>query len=94
MIFRTLTQSPVTSTGTITLGADKIFGGYDLSCDGTNLGTLLIKDGDSNGTVLVDTDSVIGKDVIKPMKTSGVIYYSVSGTNADVMLYEAVREII
>jgi len=94
MILRNLTQSPVTTTGTITLGADKYLGAYKLNADGTNLATLVIKDGSSSGSVLVDTDTVIGEHVIIPMKTSGTIYYSVSGTNADVMLYEAVKEII
>lgn len=77
----------VTSTGTITLTRQRL-GGFDLNCDGTNEGTLIIRDTDSSGKVLVNTGSVVGKTMIAPIPCSGTVYYSVSGTGADAMIYE------
>lgn len=91
MILANLTQTPVTTTGTVIVKG-RLFGGYKLNADGTNNAVLVIKDGDSNGPVLIDTNTVIGEHVIQPMRCSGQIYYSVSGTNADLMLFEAIRE--
>lgn len=83
-----LTNATKTGTGTIKLDG-YLFGGYDLNCDGTNEGTLIVRDGDSAGTVLVDVGSITGKNMLAPIKTeTGSIYYSISGTGADAMLYE------
>lgn len=91
MIISTLTQTPVTTTGTVTVKS-RLLAGYKLNADGTNLATLVLKDGGSSGSVMFDTNSVIGEHVISPMRCSGVVYYSVSGTNADLMLFEGIRE--
>lgn len=83
-----LTSGPIAAdTGTIDL-AGKLFGGFDLNCDGTNVGTLIVRQDDQNGRLLVYSRSVVGKIAFVPMLCSGRIYYSISGTNADAMLYE------
>lgn len=88
---RPITDGTVTGTGTIQLDG-YLFGGFDLNCDGTNTGTVIVKDNDSSGKVLIDSNSITGKTVIAPFKAdSKQIYYSVSGTSADAMLYEWVE---
>lgn len=85
---RPITDGTVTGTGTITLDS-YLFGGIDLNADGTNAGTVQIRDNNSSGTVIIDASSVNGKTIIAPFHApSGKIYYSVSGTGADAMLYE------
>jgi len=94
MILRNLTPSPVTTTGTIEIPGDNLLGAYKLNADGTNLATLVLRDGGATGSILVDTDTVIGEHVTIPMRTSGTVHYTVGGTNADLMLYAAIRESI
>lgn len=84
---RPLTSNAVTGTGTITVTSG-IFGGFDLNCDGTNTGTCLIRDTNASGTILFNSKSIIGKSVLAPVDCSGVIYYAVSGSGADAMLFE------
>lgn len=87
-----LTSASVTSTGSVDLTtSESVFGGFDLSCNGTNLGTLVIRDSDASGRILVNTSSVSGKVAYGPMPCSGTIYYSVSGTGASAFLYEWYR---
>jgi hypothetical protein len=88
---RPITDDTVTGTGTIQLDGH-LFGGFDLNCDGTNTGTIIVRDENVTGKVIINSNSVTGKTVIAPFRcTSGVIYYSVSGTLADAMLYEWVE---
>lgn len=82
-----ITADTVTGTGTITL-TDETFGGFDLNCDGTNAGTLIVRDTNASGRILVKTSSVTGKIAYAPIPCSGAIYYSVSGTGASAFLYE------
>lgn len=84
-----LTSDTITGTGTLTLTKGKnMFGGFDLNCNGTNAGTLIIRDTDATGKILVKTSSVVGKFGYAPIHCSGTIYYSVSGTGASAFLYE------
>ena len=88
---RPLTNGTVTGTGEITLDS-RLFGGIDLNADGTNAGVAVIRDNDASGTILIDTSSITGKTIIAPFRApSGKIYYSVTGTGADAMLYEWVE---
>ena len=83
-----ISNGTVTGTGTITLDGSYLFGGVDLNTDGTNAGTVVIRDNNDTGTILLDTSSVSGKTIIAPfLAPSGQVYYSVSGTGADAMLY-------
>lgn len=77
----------VTGTGTVNINGG-IFGGFDMSCDGTNLGTLVIRDIDATGRILYNTKSTVGKSIHAPIDCSGTIYYDMSGSGADVMLFE------
>lgn len=80
-----------TGTGTVKMDG-YIFGGVDLNADGTNVGNVLIREDDSSGRVLLNTKSAVGKTVLAPFKSkSQTIYYSISGTGADGMLYEWVK---
>lgn len=76
------------NNGTIDLEQDHFkFGGFDLSCNGINAGTLIIRDKSVAGTILVKTSSLTGKVSFAPIKCSGTIYYDISGTGASVFLY-------
>ena len=75
-------------TGSSTIGVkNNTFGGYKLNGDGTNTATLIIRDGSSSGPIMIDTQTIMGEEVIKPMKCSGTIYYIIGGTGGDAMLY-------
>lgn len=80
-----------TGTGTLTMDGN-LFGGVDLNCDGSNAGTVIVREDSATGKVLVSISSTVGKTVIAPFKSkSRTIYYSISGTGADAMLYEWVE---
>ena len=82
-----ITTDTVTGTGTLSL-TKKYFGGFDLNCDGSNAGTLIIRDTNASGRILVKTSSLVGKVAYGPIPCSGTIHYSVSGTGASAFLYE------
>ena len=82
----TTVSGAVTGTGTIDLDSDT-FGGYKLNGDGTNTATLIIRDGSVSGDIMIDTQTIQGEEIIKPMICTGTIYYSVGGTGGDAMLY-------
>jgi len=84
-----LSSDTLTGTGTITLAAGKLFGGFDLNTDGTNVGTIIIRDQNVSGTILATSKSITGKTLIAPIQVdSQIIYYSISGTGTDAFLYE------
>lgn len=84
-----LSTNTVTGTGTINLSVGHMFGGFDLNVDGTNVGTVIIRNQNVSGTILATSKSISGKTLIAPIEaTSGIIYYSVAGTGADAFLYE------
>lgn len=77
------------TTGTLNLtSSNSKFGGFDLNCDGTNIGTLIVRDSDATGRILVKTSTKVGKIAFGPIPCSRTIYYSISGTNASAFLYE------
>lgn len=84
-----LSTNTVTGTGTLALSAGHLFGGFDLNADGVNVGTIVIRDQNSLGTILATSKTISGKNLIAPIDTpSGIVYYSVTGTGADAFLYE------
>ncbi len=84
-----LSSNTVTGTGTLNLTAGHLFGGFDLNADGVNVGTLVIRDENSSGTIMVTSRTITGKNLIAPIQAkSGIIYYNVGGTGADAFLYE------
>lgn len=84
-----LSSNTVTGTGTFNLTVGHMFGGFDLNADGVNVGTLVIRDENSTGRILATSKTISGKNLIAPIEAvSGIIYYSVSGANADAFLYE------
>lgn len=91
MIIAALTSAPLTGSGTIAIEGG-LLGGYKLNADGTNNATLILRKDSASGDLLIDTNTVVGEHVVMPMKCSTVLYYSVAGVNADVMLFEAIRE--
>jgi len=76
----------VTGSGTLTLPSKK-FAGYKLNGDGTNTATLIIRDVNSSGPILVDTSTIQGEKVTEPMRCAGTIHYTVGGTGGDAMIY-------
>lgn len=88
---KALFDSVKTGTGTVQMDG-YLFGGVDLNSDGTNTGTVIIHEDSASGKVLVSFSSVVGKTIIAPFKAkTKTIYYSISGTGADAMLYEWVE---
>lgn len=85
-IFSLTTAGAVTGAGTLTIPSKK-FAGYKLNGDGTNIATLIIRDANSSGPILVDTSTIQGEKVTEPMRCSGTIHYTVGGTGGDAMLY-------
>jgi len=84
-----LSTNTVTSTGTISLSVGHMFGGFNLNCDGSNQGTIVIRNENASGTILATAKSITGSNFIAPIEAvSGIVYYSVSGTGADAFLYE------
>ena len=84
---KSITESgAITGSGTVAVG-NNTFGGYKLNGDGTNTATLIIRDGSALGPIMIDTQTIMGEEVIKPMRCSGTIYYNVGGTGGDLMLY-------
>jgi len=86
-----ITAGAVTGTGTIILksGRPATFGGVMLNADGTNAGSVIIRDLNSTGDIILDVSSVISSPVFAPFRVpSGTIYYAITGTGADAQLYE------
>lgn len=83
-----LTSDTVTGSDTVTLKEGEYFGGFDLNCDGSNAGSLTIRDNDASGRILVKTSSLVGKVAYGPIPCSGTIHYTVAGTGASAFLYE------
>ena len=83
-----LSVGTVTGSGTLSLNGTWLFGGIDLNTDGSNVGRVVIRDNNSTGQVILDTSSITGKTIIAPFYIpSGQVYYSITGTGADAMLY-------
>jgi len=88
---RPISAGAITGSDTIVLDS-YLFGGLDLNCDGTNAGTVVIRDNDGSGTILIDTSSITGKTIIAPFHApSKQIHYTIAGTGADALLYEWVE---
>lgn len=85
-----ITNGATTSTGTIILkSGPATFGGYRLNTDGTNAGSLIVRDANVSGDIIVDVSSVSTISEYAPFYIpSGTIYYSIGGTGADCQLYE------
>ena len=88
---RPISDGAISGTSTIDLD-EKLFGGVDLNCDGTNAGTVVIRDENASGKIIIDTSSITGKTIIAPFRAkSGTIHYTISGTGATATLYEWVE---
>lgn len=81
-------SNAITGTGTVSINS-KVLGGYKLNADGTNLATLTIRDNDVSGKILYSTKTTVGEKVTEPVDLSNKqVYYDVSGTNADLQIFE------
>ncbi|NIW47064.1 MAG: hypothetical protein GWN30_20640 [Gammaproteobacteria bacterium] len=80
------TSGAVTGSDTLTVPSN-ILGGYKLNGDGTNEATLVIRDQDASGDILISTATISGEESIKPMLCSGTIHYTVGGTGGDAMIF-------
>lgn len=86
MAYKALTDGQISGTGTITCH-DQRFGGIILGADGTNVGTVVIKDTDTNGQTFFSFAASASQAVWANIECSGTIYYSITGTNATAQLY-------
>lgn len=84
----TISEGAIAGTGTIDLSGP-VFGGVDVNADGTNAATVIIRDNDATGEILVHCITTVGKTFFGPFRAaSKKIYYSISGTGATATLYE------
>jgi len=89
-----LTAGKVSSTGTVTLagqhGAGGTIGGVLITTDGSNAAVVVLKEDDTNGTILFDISTKSPMFVVGPIRSGNTasIYYSITGTGASAMLYE------
>jgi hypothetical protein len=91
MVIRPISAGAVSGADTISLDQN-VFGGFVLSTDGTNAGTVTIRDTDGSGTILAQVTSVQSLAFIQPIRAdSGTVHYTISGTGASAMLYEWVQ---
>ena len=90
MAFKSLTNGAVSGTGTLTC-KDRRFGGCILNTDGSNQGTVVIRDNDASGRIIFDMVSTFTKHCVADIECAETIYYSITGTNADAQLYSRAR---
>ena len=83
-------KNPISAniTGTGTLACKGFFGGAILSANGTNAATMIVREENATGTVLLHVVVInpVFFDICIKCE-SGKIYYSISGTGASGMLY-------
>jgi len=83
-----LTNGAVTGTGTLDIPTG-FLGKFRLNADGTNTATLIIRDNDVTGAILIDISTQNTMSEAFPIKISSKkIYYTVTGLNADAQMYE------
>ena len=84
---RDISGGQKSSTGTISCPS-RICGGVAIVADGTNAGTVILKNDNTNGTVIFQITTSSPLTVFAPFECSGSIYYSVSGTGCTAQIYE------
>ncbi len=78
----------VTGTGTVNLISDRV-GGYVVT-DGTNAGTVVLRDEDAAGDVIFDWVSAHQTIILPTTCRSKKVNYAVSGTGCYVVLFSVV----
>ena len=79
----------VTGTDTINITGRRV-AGY-ICTDGTNSATIQVRDGSSSGPLLFEWVSAIPASFWPTLCISGKVWYSVSGTNAFLLLHEVIQ---
>lgn len=79
----------VTGSGTKAIEGRRV-AGY-ICADGTNTATVQVRDGSSTGDLIFEWSSAIPASFWPTLCTSGNVWYSVSGTNAYLLLHEVIQ---
>lgn len=87
-VYVPLTAGRISGTGTLVCEQPRV-GGFLLSSDGTNSGTWTIRKNNATGAILFEQTgkSPLAAFTAIELEDTSVLYYSVSGTGAGVMLY-------
>lgn len=89
-----LTNGAIAGTGTVELagqhGSGGTIGGVLITADGTNDCTVVLREDDASGTILFDQATKSPIFVTAPIFSPDTvtIYYSITGTGGQAMLYE------
>ena len=92
MLLKSLTQTSVDGTGTLTVES-MIFGGALITTDNSNVGTVVLQRDDSNGKELMKIATATSMWINGPfsMESTNKLYFNVTGTACKVYLYEWVN---
>ena len=87
---REISNGALTGTGGLTLTQGFLIGGILVNADGTNAATVTIQEVNSAGKTLFSYTSKQPQFIRGPFRSnSQTLYYSVSGTNASLEVFEA-----
>lgn len=91
MAKKSATNGAISGTGTVELNASTV-GGVLVTTDGSNAATVILRDKDSNGEIIIDYS---GKEAIWIdgcfYCQSGTAYYNISGTGAQAQIFEEIH---
>lgn len=86
MIFESLT-SAIAGADTLQMSSF-IFGGANVFTDGTNAATVIVREDNAAGKVLLHAITKTSMEIMNPIKSnSKTIYYSITGTGATAQLF-------
>ena len=78
----------LSGTGNIKLDGSPILGAVNISADGTNNATIIVRENDSAGDIVFHQVTKSPMYVAAPMKATEIIYYDVSGTGATCQFFQ------
>lgn len=93
MLLRPITERQVSGTGSFETTGACLVAGALISADGTNAATVTIRENNSSGKILYEVSTKISGNFILPypvFTNYKHLYYSITGTGASAMLFEAV----
>ena len=92
IVLEPLTSGTVSSTGTVRCSANNL-GSVIITTDGTNQVTVVCRDNDASGTILVSVATKSAGQVLGPFHApSGQVYYSCTGTGGAIQMHQYVNK--
>ena len=83
-----ITNGAIAGTGTFNLKGN-VIGAVVMSANGTNAGTILLREGSATGRVLFDVTNLYSLQFnIQVTSTTSKIHYAISGVGCKAMFYE------